>query len=419
MATTRSRRSTARERWIAAGVTAGMLFVTGEGLLVLVGILAAVQALREAPNAEGDRTALIQFAGLVIALALLMKMPVPGRRHDRRRDIYYKRSRFSTRLPLGSPLHGLALLGARSRAGPLARRPDRSSPRGCSATSSTWSSKWPTAARSASVRSSAHSRGSRPAPSSYSVVQGTFLGGNPALAASLDMLDSDPLRRRLALRRRGRARPGGAGRRRLRGRPGRHHRQDARAPLAAGRASGPAARIPNSPISNAQGTPNSKLPSLVASLRRAQPGWRLEVGSALGVGGWELEVVGVFGAWRRPVITGRRASVVLLPRPGAVDFGLAGPGPSVMMPSGAPARMTPARYIMVGGFLGAGKTTAILRMAEAPAPRRPPRRADHQRPERRPGRHHHAGRARLPGRGDHRRLLLLPLQLAGRRRASS
>ncbi len=27
--------------------------------------------------------------------------------------------------------------------------------------------------------------------------------------------------------------------------------------------------------------------------------------------------------------------------------------------------MTPARYIMVGGFLGAGKTTAILRMAEA------------------------------------------------------
>ncbi len=27
--------------------------------------------------------------------------------------------------------------------------------------------------------------------------------------------------------------------------------------------------------------------------------------------------------------------------------------------------MSPARYIMVGGFLGAGKTTAILRMAEA------------------------------------------------------
>jgi len=27
--------------------------------------------------------------------------------------------------------------------------------------------------------------------------------------------------------------------------------------------------------------------------------------------------------------------------------------------------MTPARYIMVGGFLGAGKTTAILRLAES------------------------------------------------------
>ena len=26
--------------------------------------------------------------------------------------------------------------------------------------------------------------------------------------------------------------------------------------------------------------------------------------------------------------------------------------------------MTPARYVMVGGFLGAGKTTAILRLAE-------------------------------------------------------
>src|ERR1041384_4754749 len=30
-----------------------------------------------------------------------------------------------------------------------------------------------------------------------------------------------------------------------------------------------------------------------------------------------------------------------------------------------PVEMTPARYIMVGGFLGAGKTTAILRMAQA------------------------------------------------------
>jgi Zn-dependent protease len=67
-----------RERWIATGVVAGMLLVTGEGLLVLIGVLAIVQAFREAPNVEGDRTALVQFAGLIVALAMLMKMPVPG-----------------------------------------------------------------------------------------------------------------------------------------------------------------------------------------------------------------------------------------------------------------------------------------------------------------------------------------------------
>jgi Zn-dependent protease len=66
------------ERWLATAAAAIMLLATGEGLLVLIGILAAVQAFREAPNPEGDRTALIQFAGLLVALALLMKMPVPG-----------------------------------------------------------------------------------------------------------------------------------------------------------------------------------------------------------------------------------------------------------------------------------------------------------------------------------------------------
>jgi len=66
------------ERWIAVGVVGAALFLTGEGLLVLVGALAIVQAFREAPNVEGDRAALIQFAGLVAVLSLLMKMPVPG-----------------------------------------------------------------------------------------------------------------------------------------------------------------------------------------------------------------------------------------------------------------------------------------------------------------------------------------------------
>ena len=65
------------ERWIATGVAAGALLLTGEGLLVLIAILAGVQAFREAPNLAGDRPVLIQFAGLVVVLGLLMKMPVP------------------------------------------------------------------------------------------------------------------------------------------------------------------------------------------------------------------------------------------------------------------------------------------------------------------------------------------------------
>jgi Zn-dependent protease len=65
------------ERWIATGVAGAMLLVTGEGLLVLIAILAGYQAFRQADGAPGDRAALIQFAGLVVALALLMKMPVP------------------------------------------------------------------------------------------------------------------------------------------------------------------------------------------------------------------------------------------------------------------------------------------------------------------------------------------------------
>jgi Zn-dependent protease len=66
------------ERWVGTGIAGGMLLLTGEGLLVLIAILGAVQAFQKAPNVEGDRTALIQFAGLIVALALLMKMPVPG-----------------------------------------------------------------------------------------------------------------------------------------------------------------------------------------------------------------------------------------------------------------------------------------------------------------------------------------------------
>ena len=81
-------------------------------------------------------------------------------------DIYYKRSRFSTRLPWDRLYTASHFWVRRSRAGPLARRPDqvrraharrhrRPGVRGRR-----------TAARSRSARSSARSRGSRPGPSS-------------------------------------------------------------------------------------------------------------------------------------------------------------------------------------------------------------------------------------------------------------
>jgi Zn-dependent protease len=66
------------ERGIAAAVAVVMLLVTGEGLLVLIAVLAVVQAFRAPKTDAGDRPVLIQFAGLVVALGLLMKMPVPG-----------------------------------------------------------------------------------------------------------------------------------------------------------------------------------------------------------------------------------------------------------------------------------------------------------------------------------------------------
>ena len=81
--------------------------------------------------------------------------------------------------------------------------------------------------------------------------------------------------------------------------------------------------------------------------------------------------------------------------------------------------MTPARYIMVGGFLGAGKTTAILRLAERARPQG--RRVGLITNDQSVGLVDTTmlSRARLPGRGDHRRLLLLPLQLARRRRRAA
>ena len=86
-------------------------------------------------------------------------------------------------------------------------------------------------------------------------------------------------------------------------------------------------------------------------------------------------------------------------------------------PSASARKVTmSADYIMVGGFLGAGKTTAMLRLAEHLTSQGPARRSHHQRSESRPRGHLHRHGQGLPGRGDHRRLLLLPFQFVDRRR---
>jgi Zn-dependent protease len=57
------------ERWFVTAIIAGMLIVTHEGLLVLIGIMAAVQAFRSDDFPEGDNTIAWQFASLIIVLA--------------------------------------------------------------------------------------------------------------------------------------------------------------------------------------------------------------------------------------------------------------------------------------------------------------------------------------------------------------
>ncbi len=47
--------------------------------------------------------------------------------------------------------------------------------------------------------------------------------------------------------------------------------------------------------------------------------------------------------------------------------------------------MAKARYIMIGGFLGAGKTTAVLQLAQHLKKQRPKRWLDYQRPKFWPG----------------------------------
>ena len=65
------------QRWFIAAVIAGMWFLTGEGLLVLLLILAVVRASGKSDATEADRIGMWQFAFLVAALSLMCMIHVP------------------------------------------------------------------------------------------------------------------------------------------------------------------------------------------------------------------------------------------------------------------------------------------------------------------------------------------------------
>jgi Zn-dependent protease len=65
------------QRWIAAAVIASMWLLTGEGLLVLLGLAAAASAVFAEAADQPDPTILVQYGVLVIVLSLLTWSAVP------------------------------------------------------------------------------------------------------------------------------------------------------------------------------------------------------------------------------------------------------------------------------------------------------------------------------------------------------
>ena len=63
---------TRTDRWVAAGAIGLMLFITGLGILWVVGAVALWRALKSEPG-PGHRTTLLTYIGLVVALALLAR----------------------------------------------------------------------------------------------------------------------------------------------------------------------------------------------------------------------------------------------------------------------------------------------------------------------------------------------------------
>jgi len=66
-----------RQRWIAAAALATAWYFSEEGLLALLLVVAALRALAERGDEEGDPAAIVQYIGLVAAFSALTLLPVP------------------------------------------------------------------------------------------------------------------------------------------------------------------------------------------------------------------------------------------------------------------------------------------------------------------------------------------------------
>lgn len=66
------------QRSLVAAVAACMWLVTGEGLLILIALAAAVSAALSPAAEEPDQAALLEYASLVVVLAALTRIVVPG-----------------------------------------------------------------------------------------------------------------------------------------------------------------------------------------------------------------------------------------------------------------------------------------------------------------------------------------------------
>jgi Zn-dependent protease len=66
------------QRALAAAALGGAFLLTGEGLLVLLGLAAVVRCFTRDLPATGDRLTLVHYVGLVAALAALCELPVPA-----------------------------------------------------------------------------------------------------------------------------------------------------------------------------------------------------------------------------------------------------------------------------------------------------------------------------------------------------